>query len=80
MVFGVSPSAVKLPSVVLGVGELPTGSFAIELEAIVLGLCVGAFCAVLGATSRATSLDVIGICAGPLDEVPREEIGRASEG
>lgn len=54
-IVGVSPSAVKLASGTVVVGEFPTVSVATESKAVVLGVRVEALCAVLGATSRATS-------------------------
>jgi hypothetical protein len=77
---GVSPSAVKPPPVEVGVGEFSVVSLVTGSEAVVVGIRVGELCAVMGATSRATSLDVKGSCAGPLGMALREESGRTSEG
>lgn len=45
-----------------------------------LGVCVGELCAVLGTTSRTTSLDVRGRFVGSLEMILEEDIGRMVDG
>lgn len=71
-IVGVSPSAVKLASGTVVVGEFPTVSFAIESKAVVLGVRVETLGAVLGATSRATSSEEPFV--GSLDIILEEDV------
>lgn len=77
-IVGVSPSAVKLASGTVVVGEFPTVSFAIESKAVVLGVRVETLGAVLGATSRATSSEEPFV--GSLDIILEEDIEGLPEG